>query len=628
MNEISKFRPAFRPRAAVGCGAVIFTVFTAGCIDTVVRDDVPTEGETSEPATSSSPVSTTTDGVDAAVSTTLDDTDVDAGEVESSSASEVEAGSSSETQLDAGSDAASQDAEVPLTEGAPLVNTSVSELDVDVFGTFDNRYWFIATPEQVEAINNEFQGGGGGGWIGGDLYTPGSGAAGRTVDHLLVTTPDGKTADFGEMQVKLVGQSTGRPWTPTTLPNIKIDADDVTPEMRLGGYEHIRFNNGVWGSIFNEKFVFDYYRALGYPAPLASYGWVSSTVWGPDIAVPYIVVESYKRGFCRNREDYFGGECPNMWEFAQDLFEGVFDYPENCQFEECESTRANEFASVVSNARYGVGTIEDVGQYLDWDRFHEFQCLSWIFGTSDDAIHGGNNTVWVERSDGKFQLLPYSVDLSMNLTGDVALTGYTSIPQICQNDEQCWADTIATCGRLVDAIVESDPVQRLDELYAQIDAAGMLRSGDDGRYAQLRDHWERRLTNLPTELEYYRDNPNQNYCQYPYADCGGSCVLPQDCYLCQDWYYEQGGTGVIVPVPTVVAPPEPVPFERAADIALPLPIPVDPPPTVTNVPPPPPPPVDGGVVGDGGVEYPKPDFCYWEVPEEKPPVGRELYLVK
>lgn len=627
MNENSKFPPVFRSRATLGCGAIVFTVFTAGCLDTVVREDVATDGETSEPVTSS-PASTTADGVDAAASTTPDDTHVDAGQLDASPGTEAEAGSSSEAQHDAGPDASSLDADVPLTEGAPLVNASVDELDVDVFGTFDNRYWFIATPEQIEAINEEFESrGGGGGWFAGDLYSPGSGAVGRTVEHMLVTTPDGKTADFGEMQVKLVGQSTGRPWTPTTLPNIKIDADDVTPEMRLGGYEHIRFNNGVWGSIYNEKFVFDYYRALGYPAPLASYGWVSSTVWGPEIAVPYIVVESYKRGFCRNREDYFGGECPNMWEFAQVLFEGVFSYPENCQFEECESTRANEFAGVVSNARYGVGTIQDVAEYLDWERFHEFQCLSWIFGTSDDAIHVDNNVVWVERPDGKFQLLPYSVDLSMNLTGETPLTGTTAVAQICQNDEQCWADTITTCGRLVDAIVESDPVQRLDDLHAEIEAAGMLRSGDDNRYAQLRDHWERRVTNLPTELEYYRDNPNPNYCQYPYADCGGSCQLPQDCYLCQDWYYEQGGTGGVVPVPTVIGP-EPFPVPRAADIALPLPIPGDPVPTVTNVPPPPPPPLDGGVAGDGGVEYPKPDFCYWEVPWEEGPIGRELYLVK
>jgi hypothetical protein len=513
----------------------------------------------------------------------------------------------------------------PLTPGAPLVNASVADQDVDLFGTMSNHYWIVATPAQVDSINNAFQnrgGGFGGGWFGEDIYAPNPVADRRTVDHFLVTTPDGKTADYGEIQVKLVGQSTGRSWTPTTLPNFKLDMDDVTPGLRLGGYEHLRFNNGIVGSIFREKFVFDLYRALGYPAPLATYGWVSTTVWDPEVAVPYIVVESYKKNFCRNRADYFGGECPNMWEFASDLGYGVFDDPESCQYDQCDSPRARAFEELVGSGYYGSVTAEALSEYVDWERFHEFQCLSWIFGTSDDAIHGGNNTLWVERPDGKFQLLPYSIDISFFGDRDIGLSGYTTIPRICQYDEQCWADTIATCERLVDAFIEIDPVKRLDDLNDQLRDAGMLRGGDKQRYDELRRTLATLVETLPERLEYYRDNPDGNYCEYPYVNCDGSCDLPQYCYLCQDWYYEDNrdntdDTDGTVPNGNDSDAPIVVPVPRAVDAPLANiviapydPAPVPPPATTTTATPPP---WDGGVP-DGGTGQ-KPDFCYWDDPK-------------
>lgn len=509
----------------------------------------------------------------------------------------------------------------PLTPGAPLVNATVGELDVDLFGTLNNRFWIVATPGQVDSINNEFQNGGGGGFggWGNDIYAPDPIGSGRTVQHFLVTTPDGKTADYGEVQVKLVGQSTGRSWTPTTLPNFKLDMDDVTPGLRLGGYEHFRFNNALVGTIFREKFVFDLYRALGYPAPLATYGWVSTTVWDPDVAVPYIVVESYKRSFCRNRADYFGGECPNMWEFASDLGYGVFDDPASCQYSECDSSRAREFEALASEARYGGVTVEELGEYVDWERFHEFQCLSWIFGTSDDAIHGGNNTLWVERPDGKFQLLPYSIDISFGMGWNVELPGYTTIPQICQNDKQCWADTIATCERLVDAFIQVDPVKRLDELNTQLRDAGMLRPGDNRHHEQLRQTLASLVETLPGQLEQYRDNPGGGHCEYPYAYCDGYCELPQLCHLCQDEYYEDSrdnSDATPTNAPDSDAPiPLPGPFAADAPLANIVIVrpndPVPPPPATTTAPPPPP--LDGGV-SDGGTGQ-KPDFCYWDDPK-------------
>lgn len=542
-------------RLSFARGALIFTAFTVGCSS---PDDLVTSSSDAGDAGS---VETKVDAgrVDAGLADASADSS-DGSDTQDLTAEVVDGGSGGETsspQFDAGAssqttsgESSSVDAAVePIADGVPPVNTTIDGLELDVFGTNQNHYWFIATPGQIANLNREFETRGGGYQ---DQYTPGGGnTEGLTIDHFVVSTPEGKTADFGEMDVKLVGQSTGRPWTGKTLPNFKIDSDDVTPNTFVGGFEHLRFNNAVVGTIYREKFVYDYYRTLGYPAPKATYGWVSSSAWFPDTKVPYIVVEAYKRGFCKERLDYFGGECPNMWEYATDFGWGyggdsVFDYPENCQFETCDSSRARKFEEVVVDARNGLASVEDVGQYVDWQRFHEFQCLSWIFGTSDDPIHGGNNTVWVERPDGKFQLLPYSIDISLSLPGwggggyYVQLQGSTSVASVCQSDPECWQDTLDVCGELVDAFIAADPVARADALNAELDEAGMLRDGDDYQFASLRGTLEGLITYLPAELENYRANGLP--CSYPHVACDGACYYPWECSACQDDTSTTGGT--------------------------------------------------------------------------------------
>jgi hypothetical protein len=62
----------------------------------------------------------------------------------------------------------------------------------------------------------------------------------------------------------------------------------------------------------------------------------------------------------------------------------------------------------------------------------------------------------------------------------------------------------------------------------------MLRDGDEGRYESLRSGLEKRLTELPAELELNRDGPYVNYCGYPYELCGDNCVYLGECPVCED----------------------------------------------------------------------------------------------
>jgi hypothetical protein len=407
--------------------------------------------------------------------------------------------------------------------------------------------------------------------------------------------------------------------------------DDFVKDQSLDGFEHLRFNNALVGSIFREKFTFDYYREMGYPAPYASYGWVSNSIWGEGVEVPYVVVEVYKRNFCNQRLDYFGGECPNMWEFYGDFGNNygwygagaVFDNPDNCQFDECDSTRAKEFEAAVTATYQGPGFKEALSEYVDWGAFHDFQCLSWMFATGDDTFHNNNNVVIVERPDGKFQWLPYSIDISFGQEWYryVELPGSNTMARGCQADPDCWKDTITACDALLEKFVTSDPVARLDNLYAELDEAGMLRNGDDDRYQDMRGYIEERLADMPGELDLNRDAPYvpQYSCGYPYVQCGEYCELPQNCRDCGEYYL--GGHDYYgyydYPMPPMVDPPVMVPGPAvgiAIAPALVIAPPNDPmpPPTGTAVPPPPPvsevpPPVgDAGAPTDvdGGFEIP------------------------
>jgi CotH kinase protein len=432
---------------------------------------------------------------------------------------------------------------------APYANTSVAEHAVDVFGVVGNRYWFAVSEEQLTELNGET---GNGpifdGPLNGDIYTPG-GQTANFVDHLWVTTAgeDASIADYGKVQVKLAGQSTMRPWNKRSIPNFNIDSNEFVDKQRIGGFEHLRFNNGQVGSIFREYLTLELYKKLDYPAPLVTFAWVSSNVWGGDIEIPYVLVERYKRSFCA-RGDAFGGKCENMWEFAGDFGQkedpnpgplppkpgggngpSVFDDPNNCQFSECDNTRVKELEQLLRETPDGEGFKAATEELIDWPAFHRFQCLSWVLATGDDALHNSNNVVLAERADGKFQFLPYSVDISLGQDWypAVPLPGTSSIARGCQADKQCWADTVAACEEVLADFEEAKPIAMLDDLYELLDAEGMLRPGDEGRYDLLRAWFEERLEALPKELEENREGPVS--CTGGLVDCGGFCAPPEQC---------------------------------------------------------------------------------------------------
>ena len=411
----------------------------------------------------------------------------------------------------------------PFLEGAPTPNVASADQEVDVFGALGVHYWFAVDPAEVERMNKA-------GGEAPDIYYPGDGSA-TYANHLFVSTP-GKTpkvADYGKVELQVVGQSTFRPWTDKTIPSLKVDTDEFIDGLEVGGVEHLRFNNGLVGTIFRERLALSMYAKLGYPAPRTTYAWVGSNVWGPDIEVPYTLVEAYKRDFCEVNAEALGGGCTNIWEFAGDLGNELLDVPSNCQLSTCDNARALEFEAKVLATPHAAGYKAALADWVEWPAFHRFQCISWLLWTGDDALHNMNNVVLVERTDGRFQYLPYSVDISAGQAWyqDTPLYGQNQLALGCQADPKCWTDTIATCEDVVAEFVALDPAELVDTVHAELEGEGMLRAGDDGRHLEIRGWYKQRAATALVDLDLFRDAP----CSPEQVKCDGVCVDVQECVL-------------------------------------------------------------------------------------------------
>lgn len=314
-------------------------------------------------------------------------------------------------------------------------------------------------------------------------------------DDLQVTNAStGATKHYGKIELRFVGQSTRRPWA--RIPNFRLDMDEFTPGQQLAGYEHLRLNNGQVSGIYREAIANRVWATLGYPTPRIGFAWAEAPgQWG-TIRVPYTLVEVYKRAWC---ERAFGaGNCKNMWEGV-----GSFrDVARHCQINNCENTRMDEMVSVLENTPMTPGYEAALAPYIDWDAYRSFQCLSWITGTGDDLVHNNNNIVPVERADGKFQFLPYSIDISAGQQWypQVGLLGQTPLAMGCQNDPQCWRAMLARCDALLTAFEQARVVETIvDPVVAEVARFGMEREGDTARAELLRAWYGNRAAELRSD---------------------------------------------------------------------------------------------------------------------------------
>lgn len=325
-----------------------------------------------------------------------------------------------------------------------------------------------------------------------------AGLGGTWADDLTVVAPDGEETSYGQVELWHIGQSSLRNWE--YLPNLRVDADQFQPELRIGGVENFRLNPGQVGTMYREPIVLSIWRALGYPTPAHTFAWVEvPSAWGDGLRVPYTVMEIYKKSWC-TRE--LGG-CANIWEgYGEPQY--MAGDPNNCQSDVCDDSKLVQLGQLVDANPPGPGFEAALASVIDWDAFRAFQCLSWLTDTGDNYINNLNNTLVVERADGKLQFFPYSVDMSTDYRwwAGTRLVGQAALAQGCQQDPSCWDALVTTCDDLLTRFEDEDlaatvvaPV--IDELAAQ----GMLRANDAADAVYFQQWYEQRVSKLRARAE-------------------------------------------------------------------------------------------------------------------------------
>lgn len=382
-----------------------------------------------------------------------------------------------------------------------------SALPIDVFGVDGNRYAFTVSDEELAAMNDAW-----GSWWSSGYYYYSVGSDATWADDMTATVPDGTTADFGKVQLAVVGQSTGMEWSDNSIPTLSVDTDEFTDGLTVGGVEHLRFNNGMVSSIYREAIALAVFDGLGFPAPRTSFAWLASNVWGDGVTIPYTVVEMYRNDWCVEHAEELGGGCANVWEgigdFSTDWGWG-FAIADQCELTSCDNTRINELSALIDETPMDMGFAEATSEYIDWKSVERHMCADWILWVGDDPYHNMNNVVWVEGLDGKFRPMPYSTDISggQSWYQDIGLYGYNQVAQGCEYDPECWSATIKTCEGMIDDFQSLDPVSIVNSVNERLTAQGMLRDGDEETYNELVSWYAERSTEgvLEDELENYRE---------------------------------------------------------------------------------------------------------------------------
>lgn len=221
--------------------------------------------------------------------------------------------------------------------------------------------------------------------------------------------------------------------------------------------------------------------------------------------------------------------------------------PGQCQFDACDDGRLEELIARIDETSLGEGFASALADWIDWEAFRSFQCLSWITATGDDYLHNNNNLVVVERADGKFQLLPYSIDISAGQEWypEVGLLGHSRLATGCQTDPSCWQALLSRCDQLIDSFAAMDVVAGIVEpVIDAVGRAGMNRDGDESRAEELRTWYGGRADALRSDPVWEQtpcvDDETCADREDGQTACFGVCVDPSTtCFEtgCPDGYW-------------------------------------------------------------------------------------------
>ncbi|MEY3211367.1 MAG: hypothetical protein RIT28_1848 [Pseudomonadota bacterium] len=399
-------------------------------------------------------------------------------------------------------------AELPV---APTI--SADQLPLDVFGPEDNTWWLNVSESGVEKLNQPWT-------LGAADYVEYDPPREVSTENLLVVTPSGEVADYGEVGISLIEQLTSAPWTSSTIPSFRLDADEQVEGQRFGGLERVGLDSAGYGSMFGAASALAVFRALGLPAARTAYAWVGGSGWENDaLLVPMLVREAYDGVFCEANAALLGGGCETLRTFNGEITNTLAVSQATCEVGDCgDDTNINALQKALKANFRTQSFDEKTEPYFDWTQFHRSTCAHWLLWIADDYVHQLNNVVLVEGLDGRFRLLPSPNDIVAGyayggIYNNTPLFSAAILSSGCNQDDSCREAQLDTCEQVINEFEAMDPVSLIDGLAERLRDAeapwgeypgGMWREPDDAAYEHHRSFYETRAASARAELETLR----------------------------------------------------------------------------------------------------------------------------
>lgn len=227
--------------------------------------------------------------------------------------------------------------------------------------------------------------------------------------------------------------------------SVKLKFSQYDEDLRFFGLKRLNFHaNRYDDSRMRERLAYDLYRAMGIPAPRAS--WAVLRVNGASLGL-YGMVEELDGRFTEDRWPEYpdGNLYKELWPTntsASDITAALRtneDDPEIAGF--------TAFAEAVSTAENDAEVLNALGEFTDLEHWARYMAVDdavasydgvTYFYTDDGSWTHNHNYYFYEDSPSHFALTPWDVESTFWINPDHATPHWTEVPDDCSLTYPYW----------------------------------------------------------------------------------------------------------------------------------------------------------------------------------------------
>jgi len=212
----------------------------------------------------------------------------------------------------------------------------------------------------------------------------------------------------------------------TTKPSIKLDLNEFVSGKKYDGLKKINIDNCLHDpSLMREKLYYDIAHELGYSASRTSF--VKVTIDGVYYG-DYVYIEQVNKQFLKQ---HFGNKDGNLFKIRGGGHLNLYGNNTQNDYPYSYDLKTNETQNDWSNLLHLIDKVantpssdfkDTISKYLNVESVLNYLALGSYTVYSDNVFSGGNNGYWYyNTATGKFELIPWDIDLSFM---DQTLVGY------------------------------------------------------------------------------------------------------------------------------------------------------------------------------------------------------------